>query len=311
MVTNLLSNAVKFTDFGGRVELTCGVADLAPSKIQCPEGVTRWCWIRVADSGIGIRADNFEAIFAPFTQAPSGNVIDPTGRTSYSREHGGTGLGLTISRRLARLMRGDITVESTPGAGSSFTLWLPATVEATVNATEGTYSGEMERRTGTRDARGLALVGRMLRDCSSNILATHVRGLRARFPHQDQLADSDLEDHLDTLLTELALALACVENAAGRPSRLLRDGNAIQRVLAQRHGAQRAALGWGEDELRQEVRMLRQEIEDELRMHISVSDDADVDAALGVIARRLAHVERSTLEGWRKRMNPAAASGSL
>ncbi len=312
IVTNLLSNAVKFTPPGGRVELTCGIADRAPSSVETSDDTRRWCWFRIADSGIGIRADQFEVIFAPFTQAPSSGRIDPARRTSYTREHGGTGLGLTISRRLARLMRGDVTVESAVGVGSSFTLWLPAPAEEPAGPHEGSGSGGMERRSGSRDAHGLALVGRTLRERSSVILATHVRGLRAHLSsaHNDLLRDTDLEDHLDTLLTELALALASVENAAGQASRQLRDGNAIQRVLAQRHGAQRASLGWSEDELRREVRILRQEIEDELRMQLSITADADVEAALGVIARRLAHVERSTLEGWRKRMNPAAAGGA-
>jgi signal transduction histidine kinase len=70
----------------------------------------------VEDTGIGIAPDKMERIFRPFEQGESG----------YTRVHSGTGLGLTISRRLARLMDGDLTVESTLGEGSRFTLWLPA-----------------------------------------------------------------------------------------------------------------------------------------------------------------------------------------
>jgi hypothetical protein len=70
----------------------------------------------VEDTGIGIPEDKIGSIFQPFTQVETG----------YTRSHGGTGLGLTISRRLARLMGGDLTVESREGEGSRFTLWLPA-----------------------------------------------------------------------------------------------------------------------------------------------------------------------------------------
>jgi len=101
VVTNLLSNAVKFTDEGGRVEISCSARD---------EHVD----IVVADTGIGIPADKLGAIFDPFVQV----------RSDLTRPHEGTGLGLAISRDLARGMGGDLTVRSTPGEGSTFTLTL-------------------------------------------------------------------------------------------------------------------------------------------------------------------------------------------
>ena len=84
----------------------------------CPHTGSEGTWVclRVEDTGIGIPPDQRERIFEPFVQVDSG----------YTRRHGGAGLGLAISRRFARWMGGDLTVESTPGAGSSFTLWLPA-----------------------------------------------------------------------------------------------------------------------------------------------------------------------------------------
>jgi signal transduction histidine kinase len=113
ILLNLVSNAVKFTEAGGRAEIHCGACDEALPATGVPGA---WVCLRVDDTGIGIAPDQAERIFEPFVQVESG----------YTRRHGGAGLGLAISRRFARWMGGDLTVESTPGAGSSFTLWLPA-----------------------------------------------------------------------------------------------------------------------------------------------------------------------------------------
>jgi PAS domain S-box-containing protein len=102
IVLNLLSNAVKFTQAGGHVAVACAPSD---------GGIG----LTVRDTGPGIPDDKHESIFEPFVQL---------GRTLASA-HEGTGLGLAISRDLARAMHGDITVESTPGEGSAFTLTLP------------------------------------------------------------------------------------------------------------------------------------------------------------------------------------------
>jgi signal transduction histidine kinase len=102
ILLNLLSNAIKFTNGGGAITLsTAFTADTAS--------------ILVADSGRGIPVDKLEAIFEPFVQL---------GR-SLSSAHEGTGLGLAISRDLARAMKGDLTVSSVEGTGSTFKLTLP------------------------------------------------------------------------------------------------------------------------------------------------------------------------------------------
>lgn len=105
---NLISNAIKFTD-AGKVTVN------AFSELRDGQPFLR---VDVADTGIGISADDFELIFERFKQVNS----------SESRKHGGTGLGLPISRNLAELMGGTITISSTPGNGSTFSLLLPQTL---------------------------------------------------------------------------------------------------------------------------------------------------------------------------------------
>ena len=113
ILTNLLSNAIKFTPGGGRVALRCAPADTAPHDRSGVAGP--WLRIDVEDTGIGMTDAELQEVFRPFVQAETGR----------KRSHSGTGLGLTISRQLARLMGGELTAESEPGRGSCFTLWLP------------------------------------------------------------------------------------------------------------------------------------------------------------------------------------------
>ena len=104
LLVNLIGNAIKFTEQGG-VHVLC-TYDQAAAQLR----------IAVRDTGCGIDAEKVESIFLPFVQADS----------SITRKHGGTGLGLTISRRLARMLGGDLTVTSVPGQGSTFTLSIDA-----------------------------------------------------------------------------------------------------------------------------------------------------------------------------------------
>ena len=102
IVLNVLSNAVKFTPPGGSV------------RIMVSPEADKIC-VGVRDTGVGIPADKLEAVFEAFYQVED----------SRSRTYGGTGLGLAISRQLARAMGGDLTVKSTLGEGSTFSLSLP------------------------------------------------------------------------------------------------------------------------------------------------------------------------------------------
>jgi signal transduction histidine kinase len=109
ILLNLLSNAAKFTQ-GGCIQLEVTLDPEAPDGSQ-RESLR----FAVRDTGIGMTPEQMDRLFQPFAQADS----------STTRQYGGTGLGLAISRSFARMMGGDIYVESSPGVGSTFTLILP------------------------------------------------------------------------------------------------------------------------------------------------------------------------------------------
>src|SRR5690606_25624071 len=106
---NLVSNALKYTPAGGRVAVSATVTE------DGPRGSGRWLALSVADTGPGVAPEDRERIFEEFYR------VDATAAAAH-----GLGLGLAISRRVARALGGDITVESELGRGSTFTLWLPA-----------------------------------------------------------------------------------------------------------------------------------------------------------------------------------------
>jgi PAS domain S-box-containing protein len=294
ILVNLLTNAIKFTDPSGRITITCGTTHGSDAEVV-DNGP--WTYIRVADTGIGIQPEQVENIFRPFEQAERG----------HTRTRGGTGLGLTISRQLARLMGGDLTVESTPGEGSTFTLWLPSEASVLAPIDESVLRGI--RGQGERST-GLAAVGEALQSEAPEILDRYVRRLRSdpRIPMALGLGEADLEDHSAPFLADLAQTLVVMEKGRAEPERLLRDGGAIQRVIAELHGGQRAQLGWTEEALRREFQILREEVDEGVRR--SVPAGTDVGDVLHVLGRFLERAERISVLAWRRaRVAPASRSG--
>ncbi|HEU0199333.1 MAG TPA: response regulator [Burkholderiaceae bacterium] len=129
IVYNLLSNAVKFTDQGGRVSLAARRVDRArigaigatAGRLLVPSAADdEFVELAVEDTGIGIAAGDLDRMFDPFVQVDA----------SLTRRHEGTGLGLALVQRLVELHGGGLAVESEPGLGSRFTVWLPYRVVA-------------------------------------------------------------------------------------------------------------------------------------------------------------------------------------
>ena len=132
VIVNLVGNAVKFTENGS---IRIGVSFL-PQWRAGQSAVS----VEVTDTGIGIRQEALPRLFEPFTQAES----------STTRKYGGTGLGLAISRQIVTALGGELTVRSTPGEGSTFTVTIPTGDISGVNLLQSPGEVICEDEAGTR-----------------------------------------------------------------------------------------------------------------------------------------------------------------
>jgi signal transduction histidine kinase/DNA-binding response OmpR family regulator/HPt (histidine-containing phosphotransfer) domain-containing protein len=125
VLINLCANAVKFTERG---EVVLSVDERAPADAAAAPAAdgTLMLGFTVRDTGIGMTAEQVAGLFQPFKQVDA----------SMTRRYGGTGLGLAISKRLVELMGGGIGTRSEPGAGSSFSFWIPCTIGSSLPAPE-------------------------------------------------------------------------------------------------------------------------------------------------------------------------------
>jgi hypothetical protein len=210
-------------------------------------------------------------------------------------------LGLTISRRLARMMGGDVTVRSEPGIGSTFTLWLPS-AETAPPAERVDWRGSAES---VPRVHGLAEVGDVVLRELENIL----EALAVRFrdgdlaPAARALKYAQLIDHFPSYLADLGAMLVAIEETGGQPSGLLADAAAIQRVVAERHGLQRARLGWGMEGVRREYAILRDELARVIERRARAIPDAAVDEAMAILTRLIEQAEEASLRAWHRARN--------
>ncbi|MEU2586446.1 HAMP domain-containing protein [Streptomyces avermitilis] len=139
VLRNLLSNAVKFTERGGvGLHIEPAVDQNIPAAVHRGGAVVAF---HVKDTGIGIPEQQLETIFGAFQQADG----------TTSRKYGGTGLGLSITREIAHLLGGAVTVDSTPGQGSTFTLYLPVARADFEELAPGAQPGEASQGDGAAD----------------------------------------------------------------------------------------------------------------------------------------------------------------
>ena len=311
VLVNLLANAVKFTPSGGEVTITCGAAkepepgvwtsgrsDAPPHGADGRDPAAGWAFVRITDTGPGIGPELLGRLFEPFVQG------DP----ALTRQHGGTGLGLAISRRLARLMNGDLVARSQPGAGATFTLWLPGAKaraesreassglqdQSSESAIPQAVSGRWIKRTpppgmpviaGTDtvplDATAYdvlyALAVRLAAEAET-VAERYVAAMRAdgRFPGARTLSSVQLRDHATPFVGLIASQLMIIGETRGEAPELLGDGAQVQRVMAELHGAQRHRLGWSETDIEREDPLLIAEIERTIRESLSNAGTSDV-----------------------------------
>ncbi len=286
ILVNLLSNAVKSTAPGGKIGVDAGISEsTGPSRLQPHRSYVR---IQVSDTGRGIPPEKLDSIFEPFVQAESG----PT------RPQEGSGLGLTIGRRLARAMGGDITVVSEVGKGSTFSLWLAADIRVIPGESptddKSDLAGQPSSGTKTiladdveHQVRGLSEVANRVLAQLGPIVSKIVARIRSDpgIRMASSLRTSQVADHLSTLLADMLSSLALIEEASGKPSQMLADAVEIQRLVSERHGTQRAKLGWTEAEMRREFMIIREELAQPLKEAVPPGGELTTSAAVAALGR--------------------------
>jgi signal transduction histidine kinase len=295
ILVNLLSNSVKSTLPGGKITVEALVSAPDPHARLLPRN--SYVCINVIDTGSGIPADKLESIFEPFVQAESG----PT------RPQEGSGLGLTIGRRLARAMGGDLTVVSEWKKGSTFSLWLPAEVRTATTEVSGeadATSRESKTATGAQilsvpdpnqETRGLADVANRVMAELGPIVDRIVNRIRSdsAIGTSPSLRTSQVRDHLSTLVADIVSSLAAIEEASGKPSQMLADAMEIQRLVSERHGAQRAQLGWTEAAMRREFMIIREELNHVVTRAVNPDGELTVAVATAALGRFVDQAEFS------------------
>jgi hypothetical protein len=184
-------------------------------------------------------------------------------------------------------MGGDLTLNSTEGKGSTFCLWLPAAGKA--SEMEQGFEPPPTTEKLQQEVEGLSDVGEALTMELGPTVSRIVDRLRGdpSMSIASGLKNSQLADHIGTFLADVAGALVIIEEFEGQPSPLLADATEIQRLVSERHGAQRARLGWTESALRREFMIIREELEAVVRRTLQRSRRLQVEDAVAVLERFL------------------------
>jgi signal transduction histidine kinase len=290
ILVNLLTNAVRFTGEDGVITVTCERVD-GPVGPELLRTAGPWVRIVVEDNGVGIPDEKLEAVFEPFVQGDTSPLI---------RETDGPGIGLAVSRNLARLMGGELTAVSVPGKGSRFSLWLPAP-----RSLAGT---RRDRRLFRRDTGGLPLLSDHLLQRLKPIMDTYVARLRedGAVPRAREASDIALRDHVPHFLSGIASLLSHADSSGPEISAVLQGGNAIQRLTLELHGAERHSLGWSTEALRRDLAILRTVIEEDLRDQ--GAPEELLDEVTAVLEPLFEQAIRISLQGWHYAQSDSPAS---
>jgi hypothetical protein len=285
ILVNLLTNAVKFTPAGGRVTVVYGRTEGPNEGAQSPRpGPT--IHIGVTDTGGGIAAEHLAGIFDPFTQVDSG----------HTRVAEGSGLGLAVSRRLARLMEGEINVQSELGKGSTFTLLLPAASQTTDDA----HAHQPRSQEEHQGLLGLTEIGVALQRGRDAVVEAFVERLRGEdlIPNIRSLPFLQLADYLSNYVATIGTSLVAVEEGHGQPSGLVTDGSDILRMLADRHGAQRQRLGWTLSALEREWQLFGEELHRVIGRSAPAIAESTLAEAGVMVDRYLEHARETSLRSF-------------
>jgi signal transduction histidine kinase len=291
ILVSLLTNAIRFSGEGSTIAIRCESAE-GPVGPQLLKGPGPWVRVCVEDDGIGIPDEMLEAVFEPFVQVDS---------QPLTRETDGSGLGLAVSRNLARLMGGELTVVSMPGEGSRFSLWLPAPRES--------VDAGRDRRLIQRDAGGLGRLSEHLLRRLKPVMDVYLARMREdpAIPRASEASDIALRDHVPHFLSGIASLLSHAGSSGPEISAVLQGGSAIQRLILELHGAERHAMGWSTDALRRDLAILREVIEEDLR---SESRAGDLGQMPQVLKRLFEQAERISLQGWHYARSDSPLRGS-
>ncbi|MFK0571130.1 ATP-binding protein [Endozoicomonas sp.] len=205
ILKNLLANAFKFTPKDGSIKLVIHKETWRLGKEYTSEGLV----FQVIDNGVGIPVEKHETVFHLFKQADG----------AISRKYGGTGLGLSISRKLARLLEGDLTLESEENKGATFSLLLPpltlVTTEESIRGVDSEFIIVSEEDTTDYfSGQQVLLVDDDLRNSFALSRLLEGQGLKVHLAESGEQALSFLEENKNIELVLLDLMMPTIDGCA-------------------------------------------------------------------------------------------------